>query len=1655
MRRIMVWALGLSAIVVMASVSALPIGDGGGGLPGGGGGSTDIYVPPRVYTYNFNEINNVETNVPSLTTALMGDKYDPATGSISFTHTDLTLPGNFSLNVMAQRTLTDPDNWFKATLELGNWSLDLPHVRSSYLTKYAGNPSSQSRYPYWASNTACSSTLNNNPDFYGYIANTNYELNKRDYYNGDFVSIPGKGSSKIIMNGSLKTTNQFWKISCQYVNGVNSFEITTTDGTKYLFSHLFVRPSLKRVYMGASPMICSGGTCSFPPLDYEKTIYGNPEREPKTRMQKWNAFMMVTNITDRHGNTVDFTYNSSGRIASIQASDGRLITFPGSGSLITSMVANGRTWLYNYTAETSAEVAKLTSVTLPDGKSWQFSYPNPSNHPSSPTNFWNKHYIGEHTQQDPSNPSMCSGWAFGNLVTMTHPGGAEGEFWISERCMAQADIPKIESYNRYGQGGFFQNYEIPKQSLVWALQGKTLKLADGTEYNWDYRYSNNPGYFHGDSTTSNHDDLQPSGTSIMPTIPGVSNTKDINATYVINPDGTKDVSYFNRAYGEESGKQIYSAVFDSSNTIYQKQQYTYLDGTLQGASLNWTATYNNVNGQRHPYLKNMSTGPYATQTKFRTAFGDDRNQLNKLTETTVYGDTGGTSTYTTDNRVFNQYDVPTSISQISDTATRYIFLDYDHDATRWILNQPTTTKVNNVDNSGVAAMKQVTYYSKSHSLYPFMPYQEKWFSKTRKTHLSYHTATGKKGLPNIIELNADLSTSSGKRRVKFSNYKRGKPTRVQTNNRYGSGFMSMYAAIDDNGWVTSTTDFNGVMTHYGYHPMGEIQYVDLADDSSLNTSWRDRWFTWSTNSVGEPVRTTSTCTLNSSRSGCINSSLLTTTENYDSFYRLQQSTLSGSGITRYQHFDYDSNNQQVFASHMSNSVNEVNGITTEFDALGRKSRQLMSGMGEINTDYLSGNRMRVIDAENNSTITTYRAFDSPSFGQPLTIDSPDNVTTNLDYDYYGNVTAITQSGLGDSGQSISITERRAYDSNNNLCMSVRPDVGATATKLNLMGEPEWTAQGVSGVSQSNPSCLASEPTSLAVDYTMDNTGQVWQVNYPDSTPDVTHTLDNIGNLLTLLAGSVSQSYSYNNQNLLQSETVTIPGYGPSINIDYEYNSLLARESMTYPDGEQVSFYPNAFGAPTKVLGTDYDYANFVTYHGNGSVNTFDYGNGIKHTTLLNSTTQLPSRIQDMNGSTRMNYLSYTFDNNANIKSLTDGVNNAYSITNLNYDGLDRLISTAGNSGVGNSTMEYDSLGNITYFTNAARTLDYSYNYSTNRLSSISSWGSNPKSYGSLSYDARGNITNNSHFSMGYNLANQMTTANGNSYLYDGHNRRVKVNSNEFNAYSKDGQLLFREKAGVKTQYVYLGNRLVAKKKANTPVYIHTNVLGSSVVETKVNKSLDQPRTYYRDYGDTIGSTPDDVGYTGHLFDTDIGLNYMQARYYDPVIGRFYSNDPVGYTPKNPVMSFNRYLYVNNNPYKYKDPDGEFLIGAVIGAVFEIGVQLAVNGGDVEEIDWSDVAVSATVGAFAPGMLLTGKTVLKSAKAANKLTKQVKNARTQNRKQKLERRVKKHKGKIKDAIKVQGAFQAGKAIGKTVDDQIDKPDDQGVKKKKMTKRKKIN
>jgi RHS repeat-associated protein len=293
----------------------------------------------------------------------------------------------------------------------------------------------------------------------------------------------------------------------------------------------------------------------------------------------------------------------------------------------------------------------------------------------------------------------------------------------------------------------------------------------------------------------------------------------------------------------------------------------------------------------------------------------------------------------------------------------------------------------------------------------------------------------------------------------------------------------------------------------------------------------------------------------------------------------------------------------------------------------------------------------------------------------------------------------------------------------------------------------------------------------------------------------------------------------------------------------------------------------------------------------------------------------PSSIKDSSGSLTALDLSYTYDGQQNITSKIDGTNTAYSLNNLTYDGLDRLTSVSGNWGIGSSAISYDGLGNITRYTSKGRDLDYTYNTSLNRLTAVAdSVGGKNFNYAN-GYDDRGNVTNNGSRSFVFNRANQLTNSGSNYYIYDGYNRRVKTldsKGSSYSFYSQAGKLLYRNVDGNGVNYIFLGDKLIAKE-------------GMMPVSTASSQQ------HYHPFGETIEAPKDDVGYTGHKFDTDLGLSYMQQRYFNPVTGRFLSNDPIGYVADNPVMSFNRYMYVNNNPYRYTDPDGEFLFALVLFA----------------------------------------------------------------------------------------------------------------------------
>ena len=74
------------------------------------------------------------------------------------------------------------------------------------------------------------------------------------------------------------------------------------------------------------------------------------------------------------------------------------------------------------------------------------------------------------------------------------------------------------------------------------------------------------------------------------------------------------------------------------------------------------------------------------------------------------------------------------------------------------------------------------------------------------------------------------------------------------------------------------------------------------------------------------------------------------------------------------------------------------------------------------------------------------------------------------------------------------------------------------------------------------------------------------------------------------------------------------------------------------------------------------------------------------------------------------------------------------------------------------------------------------------------------------------------------------------------------------------------------------------------------------------------------YGNRIGSTPPDAGlpaYAGRFYLSTLGIYENRRRFYDPSLGRFTQQDPVGFA----AGDTNLYAYVGNNPLLFTDPNG--------------------------------------------------------------------------------------------------------------------------------------
>ncbi|WP_143026897.1 HYD1 signature containing ADP-ribosyltransferase family protein [Celeribacter baekdonensis] len=131
-------------------------------------------------------------------------------------------------------------------------------------------------------------------------------------------------------------------------------------------------------------------------------------------------------------------------------------------------------------------------------------------------------------------------------------------------------------------------------------------------------------------------------------------------------------------------------------------------------------------------------------------------------------------------------------------------------------------------------------------------------------------------------------------------------------------------------------------------------------------------------------------------------------------------------------------------------------------------------------------------------------------------------------------------------------------------------------------------------------------------------------------------------------------------------------------------------------------------------------------------------------------------------------------------------------------------------------------------------------------------------------------------------------------------------------------------------------------------YLHKDQLGSVKLITAADGSLVKTSSY-APFGEafdemlSLTRADETKGFIGERYDADAGLQYLNARYYDPRLGLFIQPDWLD--PIQPGVGLNRYSYSANDPVNLSDPGGNLFkeIGEFLGSVAD-GMKLGLSKG---------------------------------------------------------------------------------------------------------------
>jgi len=595
-----------------------------------------------------------------------------------------------------------------------------------------------------------------------------------------------------------------------------------------------------------------------------------------------------------------------------------------------------------------------------------------------------------------------------------------------------------------------------------------------------------------------------------------------------------------------------------------------------------------------------------------------------------------------------------------------------------------------------------------------------------------------------------------------------------------------------------------------------------------------------------------------------------------------------------------------------------------------------------------GNRTSVTDALSHQTTFTYDSMD-----RLTKITYPDTTTTQFAYDYRGRRTSVTdQNGkvttyaYDDADRLTTVTDAATpgnvttygYDTESNLTSIQDANSRTTSFNYDAFGRVTKTTFPSGyietyGYDADNNLTGKTDRKNQTITYTYDQLNRLLQKAYPDNTA-VNYTYDNDSRLIQVSDPTGTYQFTFDNMGRLTQATTQYTFLtGRNFTASYSYDAASNRTSFTDPENGATGYVydtlnrlqtltpPAAFTA-TGNFGFTYDALSRRTQ--------MTRPNGLKSIYAYDNLSRLLS-VLHQSGSTTLDGASYTVDNAGNRRSKTDQL--AAVTSNYTYDPIYELTQVT--QGV-NTTESYtydpvgnrlSSLGVSPYSNNASNELTsipgttYTYDNNGNTLTKVV--GSNTTSY---TWDFENRLSS-------VTLPGSGGTV---SFKYDPFGRRIyKSSSNGTSIYVYDDDNLIEETnaaGAVVARYTQTADRLdepIAMLRSSATSYYHADGLGSVTSLSNAAGSLAQTYTFdaFGKQTASSGSLTNPFQYTGREFDGETSLYFYRARYYDPNVGRFVSEDPIGYKG-----GANYYRYVGNNGLNLTDPTGLYQLKGFPGAL---------------------------------------------------------------------------------------------------------------------------